>query len=143
MFGRQRHRVGHDEEIAVDAALELDLGAVEASIEAYLENPSARLRDEVLAALEVLDQQIDQSDAYGSSIVGSGAFGYSTKGSVIGETSSASATEEIPGAELRAQSALIKAAKQEVSAPSPVTLTELRAAHQALAEVRGQESPAE
>lgn len=143
MSGRQEHQSGHDDEVAVDAALELDLGTVEASIEAYLENPSATLRNELLAALENLDQQIDRSDAYGSSIVGSAAFGLSAKGSVIGETSSTSATEEISGAELRAQILLIRAAKQEVSAPTPQTLTELRAANRALATVRGLDPPAD
>lgn len=143
MSEHQKRQSDHDDEVVVDAALELDLGTVEASIEAYLENPSATLRNELLAALENLDQQIDRSDAYGSSVVGSAAFGLSTKGSVIGETSSTSAAEEIPGAELRAQTVLIKAAKREVSSPTPQTLTELRVANQALAAVRGLDSPAD
>ena len=74
-------------------------------------------------------------------IAGSAAFGYASKGSVIGETSSASAAEEVPEEELVAQTVLIKAAKREVTAPTPETLVELRAASQALAGVRGKEPP--
>ena len=141
MFGRWKHQSDGDEEVAVDATLELELGDVETTIEAYLGDPSANLRSELLAVLERLDQRIDQSDAYEGSVIGSGAIGLATKGSVIGETSSASAAEEIPGEELQAQTVLIKAAKQEVRAPTPATLAELRVASQALAAVRGRESP--
>ncbi len=128
-----------DDEVAVDVTLEADLGATEEAIEDYLRDPSASMRTQLLSALETLDQQIDSSDAYGSSTIGSAAFGYSTKGSVIGETSSVSAAEEIPGAELRAQMALVKAAKDEMRAPTAETLAELRAARHALAAVRGQD----
>jgi hypothetical protein len=128
-----------DDEVAVDATLELALGTTEEAIETYLQEPSHSSRTQLLAALETLDQQIDSSDAYESSTIGSAAFGYSTKGSVIGETSSVSAAQAIPGAELRAQMALVKAAKDEVRAPTAETLAELRAAQHALAAVRGQD----
>jgi hypothetical protein len=137
MFGRDNDK---GDDVAVDANLELALGEVEEAIDAYLKDPSPPLREPLLAALESLDQRIDSSDAYESSTFGSAAFGYSTKGSVIGETDSASAAEEIPGSELRAQTSLVKAAKEEVRAPTPETLRELRAAHQALAAVRGQDA---
>ena len=113
----------------MDAALELDLGTVEGSIEAYLEDPSVARRIELLAVLERLDQQIDDSDAYESSVIGSAAFGYLGKGSVIGETSSNSAAEEVPESVLRAQTVLVKAAKREVAAPTPDTFADLRVAH--------------
>jgi hypothetical protein len=141
MFGRPEDQSPGDEEVAVDATLERELEKVETTIEAYISDPSANLRSELLAGLERLDQQIDQSDAYEGSVIGSGAIGLATKGSVIGETSSASAAEEIPGEELRAQAVLIKAAKQEVSAPTSATLAELREANHALAAVRGRRSP--
>jgi hypothetical protein len=128
-----------DDEVAVDATLERTLGTTEEAIAMYLQDPSPARRAQLLAALETLDQQIDSSDAYESSTIGSGAFGYSTKGSVIGETSSVSAAEEIPGAELRAQMGLVKAAKDEVRAPRAETLARLRAAQHALAAVRGQD----
>lgn len=138
MFGRHgRQRRGGDE-VAVAATLELDLGAAEESVAAYLSDPTPALRNQLLAALETLDQRIDQSDTYEGSVIGSAAVGASTKGSVIGETSSASAAEEIPSAELRAQAILIKAAKHEVAGPTPETLSELRAAGAALAALRGQ-----
>jgi hypothetical protein len=128
-----------DDEVAVDVTLELALGATEEAIETYLTDPSPSLRTQLLTALETLDQQIDSSDAYEKSTIGSAAFGYSSKGSVIGETSSVSAAQEIPGAELRAQMVLVKAAKDEVRAPTAETLAELRAAHHALAAVRGRD----
>ena len=137
MLGREK-----DDEVAVDATLELSLGTVEEATDAYLQDPSSSLRTQLLAVLESLDQVIDSSDAYESSSIGSAAFGYSTKGTVIGETSSGSAAEEIPGAELRAQMVLIKAAKDDVRAPSSDTLSALRAASHALAVVRGQGPPA-
>ena len=131
MFGR--HKRHHDEEeVAVDAALELDLETVEESIEAYLEDPSDHQRKALVAALERLDQHLDDSDAYESSTITSGALGYADKGAVLGETTNASAAEEVPESVLQAQIALIKAAKREVSAPTPGALTDLRTAHEAL-----------
>ncbi len=103
---------------------------MEQSIDAYLKDPSADSRNELLAVLERLDQQIERSDAYESSIIGSAAFGYSDEGSVIGEIGSASPAEDIPQSVLQAQSVLIRAAKREATAPTPDTLADLRAAHQ-------------
>ena len=136
MFGRDEN-----DDVAVDATLELALGAVEDAVDAYLQEPSASMRAQLLAALESLDRRIDSSDAYGASTIGSAALGYSTKGAVIGETSSASAAEEIPGAELQAQTVLVKAAKDELRAPTAETRGQLRAAQQTLAAVRGQDPP--
>jgi len=138
MFGRQKHQTDEDEKISVDATLELDLGAVEQSIEAYLNDPSEELRTQLLAVLERLDQHIDRSDAYERSVIGSGAIGYSSKGSVIGETGSVSPAEDIPESVLRAQTVLIKAAKREVTAPTPDTFADLRAANQALSTERSE-----
>jgi hypothetical protein len=131
-----------DREVTVDATLEADLGVAEVAIEAYLEDPSATRSAALLAALQLLDQHIELSDDYEGGIAGSAALGYSSKGSVIGETSSVSAAEEVPEAELVAQTVLIKAAKREVTAATPETLVDLRAASQALAEVRSKEPPA-
>ena len=50
MFGRRKRK--HDEEdVAVDATLELDLGTVEESVEAYLQGPSDERRKALLAVL--------------------------------------------------------------------------------------------
>ena len=132
MFGRSEHQGDEDEEVAVDATLVSDLASVEQWIDAYLKDPSVDLRKKLLGALERLDDQIDLSDAYENSAIGSAAFGYSSKGSVIGETSSASAAEDIPESVLRAQTLLIKAARREVTSPTPETLADLRAASQAV-----------
>ena len=140
MLGRQKHQTDEDEKVSVDANLELNLGTVEQSIEAYLKDPSVDLRNELLAALKRLDQQIDRSDAYESSAIGSAAFGYSAKGSVIGETRSASPAEEIRESVLRAQTVLVIAAKGEVTAPTPDTLADLRAAKQALSAERSKDT---
>ena len=48
---------------------------------------------------------------------------------MLGETSNASATEEVPESVFQAQITLIKAAKREVSGPTPQTLADLRTAH--------------
>lgn len=141
MFRRQRQEADEDEDVAVAAALEFDIGSVEESIEAYLKDPSVTLRKQLLVGLERLDQQIDNSDAYESSVIGSAAIGYSDKGSVIGETSGHSAAEEVPESVLRAQTALVKAAKREVTAPTPDTLADLTAAHHALVAALNMEPP--
>ena len=141
MFARQKHQTDDVENVSVDAILELNLGAVEQSIEAYLKDPSLELRNELLTALERLDQHIARSDAYESSVIGSAALGYSAKGSVIGETSTASPAEDIPESVLRAQTALIRAAKREVTGPTSDTFADLRAANQVLSAERSKEVP--
>jgi hypothetical protein len=141
MFRRDNDQSEGDREVAVDVALEQDVRAAEESIDAYLGEPSAERRHQLLEVLQQLDQQIDLSDDYQNGIIGSAAVGYASKGSVFGETSSASAAEEVPEAELVAQIALIKAAKREVTTPTPATLADLRAARQALATARGGPTP--
>jgi hypothetical protein len=90
--------------------------------------------------LEKLDAQADRGDAYGSSVIGSAALGYSSKGEVIGETGLDSVVDEVPGAVLTAQFALVKAAKDEVRGPSAITFAALQAAMTALAEAQNQGS---
>jgi hypothetical protein len=141
MFRPDNDQSEGDREVAVDVTLEQDVRAAEESIDAYLGEPSAERRHQLLEVLQQLDHQIDLSDDYQSGIIGSAAVGYASKGSVFGETSSASAAEEVPQAELVAQIALIKAAKREVTAPTPATLADLRAASQALATARGGSTP--
>jgi abortive infection bacteriophage resistance protein len=139
MFGRKEHQGDEDEEVAVDATLASNLASVEQSIDVYLKDPSVDLRTKLLDVLERLDAQIDRSDAYENSVIGSAALGYSSKGSVIGETSSVSAAENISESVLLAQTILIKAAKREVTTPTPETLADLRAASQALAAERSKQ----
>jgi hypothetical protein len=137
MFGHD----GGQDEVAIDAALASDLAAAEEAVSAYLRDPSDGLRNQLLLALEALDEQINQSDAYESSVVGSGALGLASKGSVVGETSAASAAEEIPEAELQAQTVLIRAAKQEVTTPSAEHLAALEAAQRRVSAIRSSPPP--
>ena len=141
MFGRHRRQEGgEDAPIPVDATLEGDIGRVELSVTSYLQNPTEAVRQSLLDALEALDARADQGDAYGSSVIGSAALGYGSKGEVLGETGLESVVDEVPSSELNAQFALVKAAKDEVRGPTPETLAALRAAQTVLAAVRKQGS---
>jgi hypothetical protein len=134
IFGHHAdHAEPDDQEVDVDAHLEQDITVVQHATDAYLNNPGEKLRQELLAALEALDQQTAASDAYEASVVGSAAFGFSPKGSVIGETSRNSIADELPGSVLRAQIALVKAAKAAVTEPGPATLDALGIASSSLA----------
>ena len=139
MFGRKKKQTdGGEDRVQVDAALESDVTGVEQSVAAYLGDPTAASRQTLLAALETLDDQTDQSDAYEGSVIGSGAVGYASKGEVIGETSIDSVVDEIPSEELHAQIALVQAAKNEVRGPTTETFAALQSAHAALAATRDQ-----
>jgi hypothetical protein len=139
MFGRQRkHSRSEEAQVPVNAALEGDIGRVEQGVEDYLKDPTAGTLQLLVAALEELDAQTDQSDAYGSSVIGSAALGYASKGEVLGETGLDSVVDEVPSAELNAQFALVKAAKNEARGPTSKTFTSLQFAYAALAESRNQ-----
>jgi hypothetical protein len=139
MFGRQKKPTDEGEErVQVDVALESDVTRVEQSVAEYLRDPTDASRRSLLAALETLDDQTDQSDAYKGSVIGSGAVGYASKGEVIGETSIDSVVDEIPSQELHAQIALVQAAKNEVRGPTTETFGALQSAQAALAVARDQ-----
>jgi hypothetical protein len=139
MFGRHRKQAsGEAERVQVDMALESDLARVERSVADYLTDPTGTARQSLLAALEELDDQTGQSDAYEGSVIGSGAVGYASRGEVLGETSIDPVVDEVPGAELHAQVALVTAAKDEVRGPTPDTLAALRSARATLAAAREQ-----
>jgi hypothetical protein len=142
MFGRQKKQAdGGSVHVSVDATLEGDIEQVEQSVAGYLRDPSDVSRGSLLAALQGLDAQTDQGDAYRESVIGSGALGYASKGEVLGETGIDSVVDEVPSAELSAQFDLVKAAKQEVRAPSAVTFAALQAASAALADARREPRP--
>jgi hypothetical protein len=141
MFRRVRRQAsGEGTPVQVDATLEGDIAEVEHAAAAYLEDPTDAARQQLLGALDALDAQTDQSDAYGQSVIGSAALGYASKGEVLGETSLDSVVDEVPSAELSAQLALVKAAKDEVRAPSPASCEALRAASAALEGARNQKA---
>jgi hypothetical protein len=137
MFGRQRKQNdGGEERVQVDAVLESDVTRVEQSVAEYLRDPTEASRRSLLAVLETLDDQTDQSDAYEGSVIGSGAVGYASKGEVIGETSIDSVVDEVPNQELHAQIALVLAAKKDVRGPTTETFAALQSAQAALAATR-------
>jgi len=122
-----------DPDADVDVHLEQDITMVEQATEAFLGDPSERQRQVLLSALESLDRRTAASDAYEENVVGSAAFGFSSKGSVIGETGVNPIAEVVPASVLRAQIDLVKAAKVAVTVPGPSGLEALRAARAALA----------
>lgn len=137
MFGRHRRQASTETtQASVDAALEGHIAQVEDAVVAFLENPTEAARQLLRCTLEALDAQTDQSDAYGRSVIDSAALGYASKGEVLGETSLDSVVDEVPSAELNAQFALVKAAKDEVRAPVPASLAALRTASAVLMDVR-------
>jgi hypothetical protein len=105
-----RQDEGVDDEVPVDATLEMDVSLVAQAVDEYLSSSGEAQRQELIAQLTALDAQISKSDFYEGSILGSGIFGYAFKGAVVGETSSHPFVEDITGAKLRAQIALVKAA---------------------------------
>jgi hypothetical protein len=142
MFGRHKKQAsGEAVQVSVDAALEGDIEQVEQSVAEYLRDPTDQARGSLLAALEGLDAQTDQGDAYRESVIGSGALGYASKGEVLGETGIDSVVDEVLSTELAAQFDLVKAAKAEVRGPTTTTFAALQAASAALADVRKEEQP--
>jgi len=139
LFGRHRdNEPAQNTEADVEVHLEWDIDAVQQAVTAFLENSSDGSRQSLVAVLDRLDNQVDLSDSYAASIAGSPLFGQAPKGDVLGETSSHSMAEEIPGAVLRAQVALVRAAKIAVQDPSPNTLEDLRTCSASLAAASGQ-----
>jgi hypothetical protein len=139
MFGRQKKQPdGGGGRVQVDATLERDVARIEQSVAGYLKNPTDTARSSLLAALEALDEQTDQSDAYEGSIIGSGAVGYASKGEVVGETSIDSVVDEISDAGLQAQVAFVRMAKNEARQPTTESFAALQAAQAALAATRDQ-----
>ncbi len=138
LFGRHRdHEPEQNTEADVDVHLEWDIDAVQQAVAAFLENSSDGSRRSLVAVLDRLDDQIDLSDSYAASVVGSPLFGQAPKGDVLGEISSHPMAEEIPGAVLRAQVALVRAAKIAVRDPSPNSLEDLRTCSASLAAAGG------
>jgi len=122
-----------DPAVDVDVHLEQDITTVEQATDAYLGDPGERQRQGLLSALESLDRRTAASDAYEGDVAGSGAFGFSSKRSVLGATGGNPIAEVVPATVLRAQIDLVKAAKSAITEPGPSGLEGLRAARAALA----------
>jgi len=131
MFGhRAKKQPDHELEIDVDLSLERDISAVEQAVDNYLQNPNESLRGELLAALEALDGQLAEGDAYQARLRYPVGGADST---VVGATSASPLAKELPATEFQAQVALVKAAKNAVTRLTPDTLADLHAASDALA----------
>jgi cell division septum initiation protein DivIVA len=130
MFGRRaKNEERGEEDVEVDIDLEGDLSAVENAVEDYLQSPDAARHKDLLAALEELDEQIAQGDAYMATL----RFPFvGAPSSVIGATNSSSPGEEVPSSAFQAQVALVKAAKNAVTRLTPEILSDLRAAYEAV-----------
>jgi len=134
IHGRHADRGRHEDPgVDVDVRLEQDITRVEQATDAYLGDPGERQRKDLLSALESLDRRTAASDAYEGDVAGSGAFGFSSKRSVLGATGGNPIAEVVPATVLRAQIDLVKAAKTAVTEPGPSSLEGLRAAGAALA----------
>ncbi|HEY6472724.1 MAG TPA: hypothetical protein VIY26_07520 [Acidimicrobiales bacterium] len=127
-----------EEDIPVDATLEGDIDDVEQAVAGYLGDATDASRAALLAALERLDDRTDQSDRYQNSVIGSAAIGFAAKGEVLGETSLDPVVDQVPSDELKAQVALVRAAKDEIRGPTPATFASLQDARAALAATRGE-----
>jgi hypothetical protein len=138
MLGDRHQDRKTEEPLTVDANLEQDLFSVERCVQAYLEDGTEHRRQELLTALEQLDDQTQSSDAFSENVLGSGALGYATKFSVIGETNTNPIAEEVPAAVFQAQIALVKAAKVAVAGQTVGGLAELHEANSALAGARAE-----
>jgi hypothetical protein len=140
VFGRRKSgpktaRPG--QELAVDAGLEGDVSGVEAAVDAYLADQCEDRRQALLKALETLDTETVDSDAYASRVAWRSVLAVPSP-DVIGETSSHPIAEDIPSSEFAGQITLVKSAKQCVLHPNPGTVAALEAAQAALGRFRNQ-----
>jgi hypothetical protein len=140
LFGHKaEQRPGVDEEIPVDATLEIDIRDVEQAVDEYLQNPTESSRKALLKALEQLDDQTASADAYSGQFRVTSRYGLDGGSLVLGATSSHPITEDVESDELRAQVELVKAAKAAVTNQTPKTLEALRSSAVAISGVRAQE----
>ena len=137
MFGRKKtHENDDNANIPVDATLEGDIQDVEQAIVEYLNGPTDGSRRSLLAVLERLDAQTARGDSFENSVIGSPGFGYSARDAVLGQTSIDPVVDQVRAGEMKAQVALVKAAKAEVRTPSPDTFAALKVANASLAATR-------
>jgi hypothetical protein len=126
-----------EQELAVDSGLEMDISGVEDAVDAYLADQSDDRRQILLKALEALDNETEDSDAYESRTSWRSILAAPSP-EVIGETSSHPIAEDIPSSEFAGQVTLVKAAKQVVLHPNPQTTAALETARAALGRFRDQ-----
>ncbi|MGD0247386.1 MAG: hypothetical protein ABSB59_44670 [Streptosporangiaceae bacterium] len=126
--------------MAVDVQLENDIRKIEGLVGGYLRSPQDEAaRQALLAELDKLDDQTARADAYGNSKAV--LVRYQVPRSwVIGATSDTPTAEDVPGAEFKAQVALVKAAKNAIRDTTAEAQSALQRANDELAEVRRREA---
>ena len=128
MFGRRAKRQPAQEEgVEVDVTLEQDISTVVQAVDNYLQNPNESLRRDLLSALEELDAQLAEGDAYHARL-----RIVAPESAVIGAVSNSSVGEEMPATEFQSQVALVKAAKRAVAQLTENTLADLQDCSKAL-----------
>jgi len=140
-FGRRkRGGAGQDQVMTVDVQLEDHIRTIEGLVGGYLRSPQDEAtRQALLAELEEFDDQTARADAY--SDFRAVLVRYQVPRSpLIGATSDTSIGEDVPGAEFKAQVALVKAAKDAIGDPTAEAQSALRRANDELAEVRRREA---
>jgi len=140
-FGRRkRGGASQDQVMAVDAQLEDHIRTIEDLAGGYLRSPQDQATRQALAAeLDKLDDQTARADAYSN--LRSVLVRYQVPRSwLIGATSDTSIGEDVPGAEFKAQVALVKAAKNAVRDTTAEAQSALQRAKDELAEVRRREA---
>jgi hypothetical protein len=126
--------------MAVDAQLEDHIRKIEDLVGGYLRSPQDEgTRQALVAELEEFDDQTARADAYGN--FRAVLVRYQVPRSpLIGATSDASIGEDVPGAEFKAQVALVKAARNAIHDTTAEAQSALQRANDELAEVRRREA---
>jgi hypothetical protein len=122
--------------LAIDRSLRLALSEVDEAVDAHLQERSDETRRDLAAALERLDKQVGDADAFAFRPRG-GRLGTIPLPGVIGATGYSPVTVEVGSDEFRAEVALTHVAKDEVRAPDADTFRALGQAAEELASARG------
>jgi hypothetical protein len=122
------------------SSLRNHLRTIEGLVDGYLRSRQGEAtRQALVAELEKFDDQTAGADAYSN--VRSVLAGYQVPRSwLIGATSDTPIGEDVPGAEFKAQVALVKAAKDAIRDPTAKARSALERADDELAEVRRHEA---
>jgi len=123
------------QDLAVDSGLEADISSVEAAVDRYLADSSDDRRLALQKALEAVDAETADSDAYENRTAWRPILAAPSP-AVIGETGPHPIAEDIPSSEFACQVTLVKAAKQVVLHPSPQSVAALEGARAALGRFR-------
>jgi hypothetical protein len=134
--GASRDDASQDQVMAVDVQLEDHIREIEGLVGDYLRSPhDEAARQALVAELEKLDDQTARADAYSN--FRAVLVRYRVPRSwATGATSDTSTAEDVPGAEFRAQVALVKAARNAIRDTTAEAQSALQRANDELAEVR-------